>query len=119
MPLILSDRILLSVAHRLLQSLIRCGHERLGHADRLELLVEELRYLSGEWFEEMLLEESVAACRRLADQVTPGNLPDLAIFLTRTNYLCPQLLDRIAQVAMDSIQQVCVCECNLVLVSFC
>ncbi|XP_041933167.1 FAST kinase domain-containing protein 1, mitochondrial [Alosa sapidissima] len=91
---------------RLLQSLIRCGHERLGHADRLELLLEELRYLSGEWFEEMLLEESVAACRRLVDQISPGNVPDVAIFLTRTNYLSPHLLDRIAQVALENIQQI-------------
>ena len=102
---------LFHLSHRLLQSLIRCGHERLGHADRLELLLEELRYLSGEWFEEVLLEESVATCRRLAGQVTTANVPDLAIFLTRINYLSPPLLDRIAEVALEGIQGVCVCVC--------
>ncbi|KAL2080977.1 hypothetical protein ACEWY4_022830 [Coilia grayii] len=91
---------------RLLQSLNRYGHERLGHADRLELLLDELRYLSGEWFEDMLLEESVAACRRLAHQITPGNLPDVAVVITRTNYISPHLLDHMAKVALENIQEV-------------
>ncbi|XP_062390889.1 FAST kinase domain-containing protein 1, mitochondrial isoform X2 [Sardina pilchardus] len=102
----------------LLQSLIRCGHERLGHADRLGLLVEELRYMTGEWFEEMLLEESVAACRRLADQIAPGNMADMAVFLTRSTYLSPHLLDRIAEVTLENIQQIHYSSMYAILVPF-
>ncbi|XP_063069648.1 FAST kinase domain-containing protein 1, mitochondrial [Engraulis encrasicolus] len=91
---------------RLLQSLNRYGHERLRLADRLEELLDELRYLSGEWYEDMLLEDAVAACRRLSHQITPGNLPDMAVVITRTNYVCPALLDHLAKVALENIEEV-------------
>ncbi|XP_017547138.1 FAST kinase domain-containing protein 1, mitochondrial [Pygocentrus nattereri] len=91
---------------RLLQTLNRCGHDRLQKADRLDLVLEELKYISGEWFEEILLEETIAMLQRLIDQVSWTNVPDLALFLTRTNYLCSPLLDRIASVAIDNIHKI-------------
>jgi hypothetical protein len=50
---------------RLLQTLNRCVHERLRKAERLDLVLEELKYMSGEWFEEILLEETMVTLRRL------------------------------------------------------
>ncbi|KAI4873057.1 hypothetical protein NFI96_025479 [Prochilodus magdalenae] len=91
---------------RLLQTLNRCGHERLQKADRLDLMLEELKYISGEWFEEILLEETIAMLLRLEDQISWTNVPDLALFLTRTNYLCTPLLDHIANVAIDNIHKI-------------
>ncbi|KAM6934250.1 FAST kinase domain-containing protein 1, mitochondrial [Xenentodon cancila] len=91
---------------RLLQTLSRCGHERLHTADRLDLLLEELKFISGEWFEEMLLEETMVTLKRMIDQITWANVPELAFFLTRTNYLCPQLMDRIASVAIEDIDKI-------------
>ncbi|KAM9709415.1 FAST kinase domain-containing protein 1, mitochondrial isoform 1-T2 [Menidia menidia] len=91
---------------RLLQTLSRCGHERLRTADQLELVLEELRHVSGEWFEEMLLEEAMATLRRMTPQVDWTNVADLSFFLTRTNYLCPPLMDRIASVAVEQIHQI-------------
>uniref|UniRef100_A0A3Q2TVY4 FAST kinase domains 1 n=1 Tax=Fundulus heteroclitus TaxID=8078 RepID=A0A3Q2TVY4_FUNHE len=91
---------------RLLQQLSQCGRERLQTADRLDLLLEELKYVSGEWFEEMLLEETVATLRRMTDQINPSNVPDLALFLTRINHLYPPLMDRIASVATEHVEQI-------------
>ncbi|XP_041857243.1 FAST kinase domain-containing protein 1, mitochondrial [Melanotaenia boesemani] len=91
---------------RLLQTLSRCGHERLQTADRLDFVLEELKYISGEWFEEMLLEESMATLKRMVDQINWANAPDLAFFLTRANYLCPPLMDRIASVATEHIDKI-------------
>ncbi|KAM4559176.1 FAST kinase domain-containing protein 1, mitochondrial [Odontesthes bonariensis] len=91
---------------RLLQTLSRCGHDRLQTADQLDLVLEELKYISGEWFEEMLLEESMLTLRRMTDQIDWTNVPDLAFFLTRTNYLCPPLMDRIASVAIEHIDKI-------------
>lgn len=91
---------------RLLQTLNRCGHERLKTADRLELLLEELRYISGEWFEEMLVEETMVTLQRMMDQINWTNLPELALFLTRINHVCPPLMDRIACVAIKNIDKI-------------
>ncbi|XP_061649600.1 FAST kinase domain-containing protein 1, mitochondrial isoform X1 [Phyllopteryx taeniolatus] len=91
---------------RLLQSLNRCGHERLQTADRLDLLLEELRYISGEWFEEILLEETMATLQRMMDQISWTNVPDLSLFLTRTNHLCAPLMERIANVAIRDIDKI-------------
>ncbi|XP_072253180.1 FAST kinase domain-containing protein 1, mitochondrial [Leuresthes tenuis] len=90
----------------LLQKLSRCGHDRLQTADKLDLVLEELKYISGEWFEEMLLEESMVTLRRMTDQIDWTIVPDLAFFLTRTNYLCPTLMDRIASVAIEHIDKI-------------
>lgn len=90
----------------LLQTLNRCGHERLQKADRLDLLLEELKYISGEWFEEMLVEETMVTLHRMMDQINWTNVPELALFLTRINHLCPPLMDRIASVAIKDIDKV-------------
>ncbi|KAM6979212.1 FAST kinase domain-containing protein 1, mitochondrial [Tautogolabrus adspersus] len=90
----------------LLQTLNRCGHERLQTADRLDLLMEELKYISGEWFEEMLVEETMVTLQRMMDQINWRNVPELAHFLTRINHLCPPLMDRIAAVAIKDIDKI-------------
>lgn len=90
----------------LLQTLNRCGHERLQTADRLDFLLEELRYISGDWFDEILLEETMVTLQRMMDQIKWTNVPDLAFFLTRINHLCPPLMDRIASVAIEDIDKV-------------
>lgn len=91
---------------RLLQKLNRCGHERLQTADRLDFVLEELRFISGEWFDEMLLEETMVTLQRMMDQINWTNVPDLALFLTRTNHLCPPLMERITDVAIEDIDKV-------------
>uniref|UniRef100_A0A668AY29 FAST kinase domains 1 n=1 Tax=Myripristis murdjan TaxID=586833 RepID=A0A668AY29_9TELE len=91
---------------RLLQTLNHCGHVRLNTIDRLDLVLEELKYISGEWFEEMLLEETMVTLQRLADQISWTNVPELAIFLTRTNHLCTPLMERIASVAIKDIDKI-------------
>lgn len=91
---------------RLLQRLSHCGRQRLQTADRLDLVLDELKYVSGEWFEEMLLEEMIDTLKRMMDQINPSNVPDLAFFLTRTNRLYPPLMDRIASVATEHIDKV-------------
>ncbi|XP_019732246.1 FAST kinase domain-containing protein 1, mitochondrial [Hippocampus comes] len=91
---------------RLLQTLNRCGRERLQTADRLDLLLEELRYISGEWFEEILLEETIATLRRMTDQINWTTVPDLSFFLTRINHHCAPLMERIADVAIRDIDKI-------------
>ncbi|KAM3607253.1 uncharacterized protein V6R79_004291 [Siganus canaliculatus] len=91
---------------RLLQTLNRCGHERLQKADRLDLLLEELKYISGEWFEEMLVEETMITLQRMVDQINWSNVPEMALFLTRINHLCPALMERIASVAIKDINKI-------------
>lgn len=91
---------------RLLQALNRCGHNRLQTADRLDFVLEELKYIAGEWFEEMLLEEAMVTLQRMMDQINWTNVPELAAFLTRINHLCPPLMDRIASVAIQDINKV-------------
>lgn len=91
---------------RLLQTLNRCGHERLQTADRLDLLLDELKYVSGEWFEEMLLDETMITLQRMIDQINWTNVSELAFFLTRINHLSPPLMDRIASVTVEHIHKV-------------
>lgn len=91
---------------RLLQTLNRCGRERLQKADRLDLLLEELKYTTGEWFEEMLLDETMVTLKRMMDQIHWTNVPALCHFLTKINHICPPLLDRIATVAIKDIDKV-------------
>ncbi|KAI9530151.1 hypothetical protein NQZ68_004168 [Dissostichus eleginoides] len=91
---------------RLLQTLNRCGRERLQNADRLDLLLEELKYTTGEWFEEMLLDETMVTLKRMMDQIHWTNVPALCLFLTKINHICPPLLDRIATVAIKDIDKI-------------
>lgn len=91
---------------RLLQTLNRCGHERLQTAERLDSVLEELKHISGEWFEEMLLEETMVTLQRMMDQINWTNVPEVAVFLTKINHLCPPLMDHIANVALQDIDKV-------------
>ncbi|KAL8183434.1 UNVERIFIED_CONTAM: hypothetical protein K2H54_041135 [Gekko kuhli] len=85
----------------LLQKVNSCAHQRIEKANDLDLLLEEIKYASGEWFEEVLLEDAIAAFQRLKDQITWTNVVEFSSFLTRTSYLCPPLLDRIAAVILQ------------------
>uniref|UniRef100_A0A8C7ZUK3 FAST kinase domains 1 n=1 Tax=Oryzias sinensis TaxID=183150 RepID=A0A8C7ZUK3_9TELE len=91
---------------RLLQTLSSCGHERLQTFDQLDMALEELKHVSGEWFEEMLLEESMRTLQRMIDQVNWTIVPDLAFYLTRANNLCPPLMDKMASVAIENIEKI-------------
>uniref|UniRef100_A0A8C3XJJ8 FAST kinase domains 1 n=1 Tax=Chelydra serpentina TaxID=8475 RepID=A0A8C3XJJ8_CHESE len=91
---------------KLLQKLSNCGYQRLQKASDLDLLLEELRYISGEWFEEILVEETMNTCLRLMDQITWMNVLEFSSFLIKTNYRCTPLLDRIASVAVQHISQI-------------
>ncbi|XP_066543906.1 FAST kinase domain-containing protein 1, mitochondrial [Amia ocellicauda] len=95
-----------SVYVKLLQKLNMVGLERLRHADNMDQLLEELKYVPGEWFEEMLLEETMGSLQRLMDQISVNNVTELALFLTRTNHLCTAVMDRLAVVAMEHIEKI-------------
>ncbi|KAG9271589.1 FAST kinase domain-containing protein 1, mitochondrial [Astyanax mexicanus] len=91
---------------RLLQTLNRCGRERLQKTDQLDLMLQEIRSISGKWFEETLLEDTIAMIQRLINQVSQSNLPELAHFLARRNIRCTPVLDRIASVALENIHKI-------------
>ncbi|XP_009491871.1 FAST kinase domain-containing protein 1, mitochondrial [Pelecanus crispus] len=91
---------------KLLRKLNDCGFQRLQKANNLNLLLEELPHVNGEWFEEVLSEETVAMCQRLIDQITPANVLQLSFFLIKTNHRCPSLLDRIASVTVENIGKI-------------
>ncbi|KAF5894957.1 FAST kinase domain-containing protein 1, mitochondrial, partial [Clarias magur] len=91
---------------RLLQNLNRCARDRVHTAKRLDQLMEELKFMSGEWFEEMMLEETIVVLQGLADQLTWINMLDLVLFLTRTTYRSAPLLDRIATVALENTHKI-------------
>lgn len=90
----------------LLQTLNRCAHKRLQTAKRLDLVLEELKHISGEWFEEMLLEETMVMLQRMMEQINWTNVSELAVFLTRINHICLPLMDRIASVVIKDIDKV-------------
>uniref|UniRef100_A0A3Q1J3K8 RAP domain-containing protein n=1 Tax=Anabas testudineus TaxID=64144 RepID=A0A3Q1J3K8_ANATE len=91
---------------RLLQTLNRCSLERLQTAQRLDLVLEELKYISGDWFEQMMLEEAMAMLQRLMEQINSANVSELALILTRTNHLCPPLMDHIASIVIRDIDKI-------------
>lgn len=91
---------------KLLQRLNDCGLQRLQKANNLNLLLEELPYVNGEWFGEVLNEESLAVCQRLIDQITWENILPLSFFLIKSDHRCPALLDRISSVTVESIDKV-------------
>lgn len=75
-------------------------------AGQLDLVLEELKYISRESFEEMPMEETMATLHRMMDQINWTNVAALAFFLTRINHLCPPLMDRIASEAIKDIDKV-------------
>ncbi|NWS10543.1 FAKD1 protein, partial [Pachyramphus minor] len=91
---------------KLLQKLNDCGFERLQKTNSLNLLLEELTHVNGEWFEEVLNEETVAMCQRLINQITWANVLPLSFFLKKTNHRCPALFDRIASVTVENIDKI-------------
>lgn len=91
---------------KLLQKVNDCGFQRLQKARNLNLLLEELTHVNGEWLQEVISEETVAACQRLIDHVTRANVLQLSIFLMKTNHRCPSLLDRIASVTVENINKI-------------
>ncbi|XP_061464539.1 FAST kinase domain-containing protein 1, mitochondrial isoform X2 [Rhineura floridana] len=91
---------------KLLQKVNNCAFQRLQKANDLDLLLEELRYTSGDWTEEMLFEETMAVLQRLLDQITWANVLEVSSFLIKTSYLCTPLLDRIAAVTIQHIDKV-------------
>ncbi|KAM9804446.1 FAST kinase domain-containing protein 1, mitochondrial [Neosynchiropus ocellatus] len=91
---------------RMMQTLNSCGHERLQAADNLDLLLEELRFVSGEWFEEMMLEETIDTLQRMKDQINWRNLGNLGYFISKMKQLCPPLMDHMASVAVKDIEKI-------------
>ncbi|KAH0621462.1 hypothetical protein JD844_022810 [Phrynosoma platyrhinos] len=91
---------------QLLQKINDCAFQRLQKANDLDLLLEEMKYISGEWFEEMLLEETMSTLQRLVDHVTWTNVIEFSSFLIKTNYLCTPLLDRIAAITLEHIDKI-------------
>ncbi|NXI61207.1 FAKD1 protein, partial [Anseranas semipalmata] len=91
---------------RLLQKLNDCGFQRLQKARNLNLLLEELTHANGDWLQEVIMEETVATCQRLIDQITWANVLRLSFFLIKTNHRCSLLLDRIASVTVQNIDKI-------------
>ncbi|NWS83926.1 FAKD1 protein, partial [Toxostoma redivivum] len=92
---------------KLLQKLNDCGFQRLQKANNLNVLLEELPYVNGEWWlEEVLNEESLAVCQRLIDQITWTNILPLSFFLIKSDHRCPALFDRISSVTVENIDKI-------------
>ncbi|XP_065606597.1 FAST kinase domain-containing protein 1, mitochondrial [Cyrtonyx montezumae] len=91
---------------KILQKLNDCGFQRLQKAGDLNPLLEEFTHVNGEWLQEVISEEAVAACQRLIDQVSWANVLQLSVFLIKTNHRCPSLLDRIASVTVQNINKI-------------
>ncbi|NXK52698.1 FAKD1 protein, partial [Chauna torquata] len=91
---------------KLLQKLNDCGFQRLQNARNISLLLEELSRVNGEWFQEVISEETVAMCQHLVDQITWANVLQLSFLLIKTNHRCPSLLDRIASVTVQNIDKI-------------
>ncbi|XP_058696569.1 FAST kinase domain-containing protein 1, mitochondrial isoform X1 [Poecile atricapillus] len=91
---------------KLLQKLNDCGFQRLQKANNLNLLLEELPYVNGKWFEQVLNEETLAMFQRLIDQITWANVLPLSFFLIKSGHRCPALFDRIASVTVENIDKI-------------
>lgn len=90
----------------LLRKLDHRGHHRLQQSTSLDLLWEDLKALKGEWLQESLVEESVAALEHFVDEIDGTNVTKIASFLSKTNYLSTVILDRIASVVIQQIEKV-------------
>ncbi|XP_068184993.1 FAST kinase domain-containing protein 1, mitochondrial isoform X2 [Antennarius striatus] len=90
----------------LLENLHLCGLQRVRTHDRLDYLLNDLRLVSGEWFNEVLLEETVAKLQGMIDQINWTNVHSLADTLTRMNHPCSPLLDRIASVVLKDFDKI-------------
>lgn len=104
---------------KLLQRLNNCAFERVTKIDSLDLLLEELKYVSGDWLEEILLKETLLTFQRLIDQITWKNVVEVSLFLTRSNNLCFPLMDRIATVILQDIDKIHHSAMYSILLSYC
>ncbi|KAM5279747.1 FAST kinase domain-containing protein 1, mitochondrial [Ctenodactylus gundi] len=91
---------------KLLQKLQHCGHQRLKESKNLHLLWEELKFVTGDWFHEVLLEETIATLQHLMDEINYKNVDRISSFISKTNYLSTSLLDRIASVVVQHIEKI-------------
>ncbi|XP_014735673.1 PREDICTED: FAST kinase domain-containing protein 1 isoform X1 [Sturnus vulgaris] len=103
---------------KLLQKLNDCGFQRLQKANNLNLLLEELPHVNGEWLEEVLNEETLAMCQRLIDQITWANILPLSFFLIKSDHRCPALFDRISSVTVENIDKIPLSEIYFILFLF-
>uniref|UniRef100_A0A8P4KHJ2 FAST kinase domains 1 n=1 Tax=Dicentrarchus labrax TaxID=13489 RepID=A0A8P4KHJ2_DICLA len=90
----------------LLQNITHCGLKKLQAIDRLDLLLDEVKLTLGHWFGETLVEEMVDLLHKMIDQINWTNLPELGLFLTRINHICPLLMERIASVAIKDVDKI-------------
>uniref|UniRef100_A0A8D2LV35 FAST kinase domains 1 n=1 Tax=Varanus komodoensis TaxID=61221 RepID=A0A8D2LV35_VARKO len=102
----------------LLQKIKYHAFQRLQQANDLDHLLEELKFLAGEWFEEILLEQTMVTLQRLVDQIAWKNMLLYSSFIVKTNYLCPLLLDKMAAVAMEHVDKIYKSEAYLLLLPF-
>uniref|UniRef100_A0A8C5IIP3 FAST kinase domains 1 n=1 Tax=Junco hyemalis TaxID=40217 RepID=A0A8C5IIP3_JUNHY len=103
---------------KLLQKLNDTAFQRLQKANNLNLLLEELPYVNGEWFEEVLNEETLAMCQHLIDQITWANVLPLSFFLIKSEHRCPALFARIASVTVENIDKILTSEIYFILFLF-
>lgn len=91
---------------KLLQKLDYYGCQRLQQSNSLDRLWKELKVLKGDWFLEVLLEDTFAALQRFMDEINYTNVAEIASFISKTSYLSASLLDRIASVVVQQIEKV-------------
>ncbi|XP_008066692.1 FAST kinase domain-containing protein 1, mitochondrial-like [Carlito syrichta] len=91
---------------KLLKKLDHYGHQRLQQSNNLDLLLEELKFVKGDWLPESLLEETIATLQRLMNEINYINVAGIASFISRTNHLSTLLLDRIASVVVQQIEKI-------------
>lgn len=90
----------------LLQAVKRHGKEWLQKTDQLDVVLRDLRFVHGKWFDETLLNETIATIEGMMDQICWKTAPNLATFLWKMKHICPPLLDRIVSVAIEDIDKV-------------
>lgn len=91
---------------KLLQKLDYYGCQRLQQSNSLDRLWKELKVLKGDWFLEVLLEDTFAALQRFMDEINYTNVAEIASFISKTSYLSGSLLDRIASVVVQQIEKI-------------
>ncbi|XP_063115296.1 FAST kinase domain-containing protein 1, mitochondrial isoform X1 [Cavia porcellus] len=90
----------------LLQKLNHYSRQSLRQSNNLPLLLEDLQFVKGDWFQESILEETIAVLQRLIDEINYTNVAKIACFISKTNYLSTSLLDRIAAVVVQQIEKI-------------
>ncbi|XP_055456773.1 FAST kinase domain-containing protein 1, mitochondrial isoform X1 [Psammomys obesus] len=90
----------------LLQKLDHWGRHQLQQSSSLDLLWEGLKSLKREWLQETFVEDSVAALQRFVDKIDHTNAAKIATFLTKSNYLSTELLDKIASVVVQQTEKI-------------